>query len=314
MATARISLRHIEAFRAVMLAGTMTAAARRVHTSQPQISRLIAQLEAITQFPVFERKGSRLTPTQDGMRLFQEVEKTFSGLAGLESAIASIRSFSAGRLSVAAMPRLAGGLLARIVARFKQEHPDVIVSIHSGSATAVRDWLNSGFCDAGLALLYNDEPGIEIDPVLTMHCVGVLPRGHRLAALPRLTPRHFAKEPFISFPPGSPIRERIDQIFAQAGVERSITTEAGLGSSICALVGAGLGVSLLNPLAAHEEQANKLIELRPFSPPVPVVAALLFPPYRRRSRLVKTFSRYARELMLEEMASFRARERQTRRS
>ena len=109
MAIPRMSLRHIEAFRAVMMTGSMTAAARRVHTSQPHVSRLIAQLEAITQFPLFDRNGSRLTPTQDGSRFFQEVEKTFIGLAGLESAAASIRSFSASRLSVAAMPRLAGG-------------------------------------------------------------------------------------------------------------------------------------------------------------------------------------------------------------
>jgi hypothetical protein len=47
----------------------------------------------------------------DGSRFFQEVEKTFIGLAGLEASAASIRSFGMGRLSVAAMPRLAGSLL-----------------------------------------------------------------------------------------------------------------------------------------------------------------------------------------------------------
>ena len=60
-----------------MMTGSMTAAAR-VHTSQPHVSRLIAQLEAITQFPLFDRNGSRLTPTQDGSRFFQEVEKPSS--------------------------------------------------------------------------------------------------------------------------------------------------------------------------------------------------------------------------------------------
>ena len=61
-----------------MMTGSMTAAARWVHTSQPHVSRLIAQLEAITQFPLFDRNGSRLTPTQDGSRFFQEVEKPSS--------------------------------------------------------------------------------------------------------------------------------------------------------------------------------------------------------------------------------------------
>ena len=211
-----------------MMTGSMTAAARRVHTSQPHVSRLIAQLEAITQFPLFDRNGSRLTPTQDGSRFFQEVEKTFIGLAGLESAAASIRSFSASRLSVAAMPRLAGGLLARIVAAFKTEYPDVMVSIHSGNASAVHNWISSGFCDTGLAMLSGDSPGIQVEPVLTMNCVAVLPKGHRLTKLKKLKPADFAGEPFIAFPSATPLREKIDAVFKAAKVERQTVAEAGL--------------------------------------------------------------------------------------
>ena len=76
MAARRMGLKHVEAFRAVFVTGSMTQAAQRMHTSQPQISRLIGQLEAITQFPLFDRSGGRLRPTVDGSRFFQEVEKT----------------------------------------------------------------------------------------------------------------------------------------------------------------------------------------------------------------------------------------------
>lgn len=307
MAIPRMGLRHIEAFRAVMMTGSMTAAARRVHTSQPHVSRLIAQLEAITQFPLFDRNGSRLTPTQDGSRFFQEVEKTFIGLAGLESAAASIRSFSASRLSVAAMPRLAGGLLARIVAAFKTEYPDVMVSIHSGSASAVHNWISSGFCDTGLAMLSGEAPGIQVEPVMTMNCVAVLPKGHRLTKLKKLKPADFAGEPFISFPSSTPLRERIDAVFKAAKVERQTVAEASLGSSVCALVGAGLGVALINPLAAHEEYEANGVEVRPFTPAVAVTVALLYPPYHTRTRLVSVFSRYAHQLMQEEMGELKAR-------
>jgi len=307
MAIPRMGLRHIEAFRAVMMTGSMTAAAKRVHTSQPHVSRLIAQLEAITQFPLFDRNGSRLTPTQDGSRFFQEVEKTFIGLAGLESAAASIRSFSASRLSVAAMPRLAGGLLARIVAAFKTEYPDVMVSIHSGNAGTVHNWISSGFCDTGLAMLSGDSPGIQVEPVLTMSCVAVVPKGHRLARLKKLKLADFAGEPFVAFTSGTPLRERIDDVFKAAKVERQIVAEAGLGSSICALVGAGLGVALINPLAAREEFEANGVEVRPFSPAVPVTVALLYPPYHTRTRLVSVFSRYAHQLMLEEMSDLKSR-------
>lgn len=300
MTIRRMSLRHIEAFRAVMQSGSMTAAASRMHTSQPQVSRLIAQLEAITQFSLFERNGSKLTPTLDGSRFFQEVEKTFIGLAGLESAAASIRSFGEGRLSVAAMPRLAGGLLARIVVRFKAAYPDVMVSIQSGDENTVFNWISSGRCDAGLAMLYNQTPGVQIEPVATVNCVAILPAGHRLAKLKKLKPSDFADESYISFPNGSPLRDQIDSIFNAANIKRRIVAEAGLGSAICALVGAGLGVSIINPVAAHEEQASTNIEIRPFTPVMPMVIGLLYPPYETKTRLVSEFAECAREVMLEE--------------
>ncbi len=300
----RMSLRQIEAFRAVMLSGSMTEAAQRMHTSQPQISRLIAQLEAVSQFALFDRSGSRLTPTMDGMRLFQEVEKTFIGLSGLEAAAASIRSFSAGRLSVAAMPRLAGGLLARIVVRFKTEYPEVMVSIQSGSASTVHSWISSGFCNTGLAMLYNETPGVQFEPIVNANCVAIFPRGHRLTKLKKLKPTDFAGLPFISFPSGSPLRERIDGIFNAARVERPISAEASLGASICALVGAGLGVSLINPVAAEEERVRAGIEVRPFLPMVPAAVGLLYPPYHTRTRLVSVFAKCAREVVLEELGMF----------
>ena len=296
-----MSLRHIEAFRAVMLAGSMTEAARRMHTSQPQISRLIGQLERIAQFALFSRKGSRLTPTQDGARFHAEVEKSFVGLGGLEQAAAGIRAFSAGRLSVAAMPRLAGGVLARCVAQFKLHHPEVMVSIQSGNAAAIHGWVSSGLCDLGLALLSQESTGVQVEPVLAMNCVAVLPRGHRLARLKQLGVADFAGEPFISFTGGTALRDRIDSMFDAAGVARSPVAEASLGSSICAMVGAGLGISIVNPLAASEETEPSRIEVRAFAQALPLTAALLYPPYRTRSRLVELFARYARQSILQEM-------------
>lgn len=297
-----MSLRHIEAFRAVMVSGSMTEAARRMHTSQPQVSRLIGQLEKIAQFALFSRKGSRLTATLDGTRFYKEVEKTFVGLAGLESAAAGIRAFSAGRLTVAAMPRLAGGLLARVVAQFKTRHPDVMVSIQSGNASAIHDWVSSGMCDLGLALLSEDSPGVQVEPVLAMNCVAVLPRGHRLARLKALGAEHFGGEPFISFSGGTALRHRIDLLFADAEVQRALVAEASLGASICAMVGAGLGISIVNPLAASEETGHDGgIVVRPFLHPLPVTAALLYPQYHSRTRLVELFARYARQLILKEM-------------
>lgn len=297
----KMGLRHIEAFRAVMSSGSMTIAARGMHTSQPQVSRLISQLESITQFALFERNGSRLSPTQDGARFYREVEKTFAGLAELESVAANIRSFSTARLRVAAMPRLAGDLLVKVVARFHVEHPDVLVAIHSGNDVTVQDWIRSGFCDTGLALLTGEASGIQVEPVSTLQCVAVLPVGHPLCRFRRLRPAHFTDQRFISPTNNSHLRTAIDDVFTAAHVRRHIVAEASLGSSVCALVRAGMGVSVMNPLAARDEQLNGGIEVRPFSVDIPTVVALLYPPYQAQTRLVAVFSEIARQVIGQEM-------------
>ncbi|WP_244536750.1 LysR substrate-binding domain-containing protein [Methylobacterium brachiatum] len=297
-----MTFRHIEAFRAVMAVGSMTGAARLLHTSQPQVSRLVAQLEVMTGLPLFDRSGSRLSPSLDGMRFHAEVDRAFVGLTSLEAAAARIRAFGAERLRVAAMPRLAGGLLSRAVARFKAEHPDVIVAIHSGDDETVNSWIASGSCDAALTMIYGDAPNSRLDHVLTMDCVAVLPLDHPLGSRACLTPEDFRGIPFVASPATSALQTQIEAVFAAAAVDMTITAEAGLGAAICTLVSAGLGVSLMNPLAAYEEAKVSPIIIRPFAPALPVRFALLFPPDHTRGRLMRAFGACARAIMLEELA------------
>ena len=296
-----ISFRHIEAFRAVMGTGSMTEASRRLHTSQPQVSRLIGQLEAATGLPLFDRGGSRLVPTLDGTRFHAEVERAFVGLQSLEMAAARIRAFGAERLRVAAMPRLAGGLLARAVARFRQDHPDLVVAIHSGDDDAVNEWISTGVCDAAITMVYGDRPSEGLDHVMTLDCVAILPVGHPLAERTLLNLGDLRGESFIASPLGTALRARIDAMLAAAGVEVVVTAEAALGSAICTLVAAGLGISVMNPLAAYEEAMVSPIVIRPIAPALPVHFALLFPPDHTRSRLVQAFSACARSIMREQL-------------
>ncbi len=76
-----IQHRHIEVFRAVMAAGSLTAAAGLLHTSQPTLSRDLARLEQLLGYALFERERGRLKPTARARALFDEVERSFQGLA-----------------------------------------------------------------------------------------------------------------------------------------------------------------------------------------------------------------------------------------
>lgn len=75
-----VNLRHIEIFHAIMTAGNLTEAARMLNTSQPTVSRELARFEQVLGLKLFERSRGRLHPTVQGLRLFEEVQR--SGTAG----------------------------------------------------------------------------------------------------------------------------------------------------------------------------------------------------------------------------------------
>lgn len=305
MPTRRMKLQHIETFRAVVMTGSMTKAAEQLHTSQPQISRLISQLEQITRFPLFVRKGTRITTSVEGSKFFEEVERSFVGLSRLEAAATNIRTFSSEHLRVAAMPRLAGGVLTQIVVELKNNHPDLMVSIHSGTASAVHSWITSGICDVGLAMLYGGGiSGVDIQPVMKSKCVCVLPSGHQLAKKDPLTAHDFAGENFITFSMSSSLRVQSDAFFREAGVQPHIVAEVDLGASACKLVAAGIGVSLINPMAAADESLDAKLVIRPINPDIVVTLALIFPPYRQHTRLMEVFEDYARREISQQFGMF----------
>ena len=72
---APLNIREFMAFRAVMMAGTTTGAAKALNLSQPSVSRLINELEARLRLVLFRRERSRLIPTDEARALLDDEEK-----------------------------------------------------------------------------------------------------------------------------------------------------------------------------------------------------------------------------------------------
>src|SRR5712692_8207112 len=87
-----IRFRQLEAFRSLMMTGTSVGAARKMHITQPAISRLISDLEADIGFRLFNRAKGRMEPTLAGVRFYKAVEENFLGLERLKQAADAIRN------------------------------------------------------------------------------------------------------------------------------------------------------------------------------------------------------------------------------
>jgi DNA-binding transcriptional LysR family regulator len=290
-----MNLKHIEAFRAVMVAGSMTSAAKELFTSQPNVSRLISQLERETGLMLFQRTGARLVPTSEGTAFFREVERAYVGLQGLANAAAQIRNLGTGRLRIATVPSAGLTLVPRAIDRFQRLHPGVTVSLHVNTSSTVNHWTASQFCDLGVAVYVSEASTCEVELLSNLAAVCVLPAGHPLAKKSVIKPADLQGESFISLCHGDGTRAQIDDVFLRAGVERVLAIEAQYSAICCEMVRCGMGVTLTHPIVARDFTGPD-IAIRRFSPAVPFPTYLLFPPHQPRERLASAFTEVLRSL------------------
>lgn len=275
----RIQHRHIEVFRAIMLAGGVTGAAKLLFTSQPTVSRELARLEQLLGYPLFERVQGRLRPNARALALWDEVQRSWQGLDRVvERGLALARPQEA-RISVLSMPALSHALLPAALAHMQAAHGPVAVSVATQEAPLLQEWMAAQRYDLGLTELGEAPPGTRAVLLPALDEVAVLPAAHPLAQRSVLTPADFADEAFISLAEGDPYRSQIDAVFAQASVPRQMLLETHSAIAVCAMVQQGLGVAIVNPLTAHACAGPQLV-VRPLAFSIPFLVQVLLPLHR----------------------------------
>ncbi|MCM2443430.1 LysR family transcriptional regulator [Agrobacterium vitis] len=255
-----MNLRQVEAFRAVMLTGQMTAAAELMLVTQPAVSRLIKDFEHATGLHLFERRGNHIIPTQEATTLWKEVDRAFVGLNHIANLAADIGRQAAGTLRIAAMPALANGLLPRFLAQFLHDKPNLQASLTGLPSTMVMEAVASGRADIGYADGPSDRPGFLLE-TRSLAAIVAVPMGHRLAGLERITPPDLAGERIIKQETGTLFAMRVD--VALGGIQRRPSLEVSLSHTALSLVREGAGIAIIDPAAAIEFKDR--IVLRPFS-------------------------------------------------
>jgi DNA-binding transcriptional LysR family regulator len=256
----------LEAFRAVVDSRSVTAAAQALGITQPAVSGQIAKLEESVGFPLFERAGGRLKPTPEGLLFYTEATRVLGEVDRLAATTAQIREGQSGRLVIASHPAAAISMLPPLVAAFVAERPGVSVRLVSRHSDVVSQLLPTEGYDLGIAELPVDETAVRLMR-FQMRCVAILPPRHALASRKLLTPALLSGQPMIA-PARSPqMLSRVYGTFAGADAQINAVVEAEFFASCCALVAAGTGWSLVDPLSAQSFSPLGIVA-RPFEPAV----------------------------------------------
>jgi DNA-binding transcriptional LysR family regulator len=284
-----MNLRQIEAFRAVMIAGTATEAAKLLHTTQPAISYLIRQFERASKLKLFELHRGRLVPTPEAKVLFHEVERSYAGMDRIREAIVSLQTSGVGRLSIGTLHSLGMAVMPDAVRAFLDAAPGVNVSLQATRSGLVRDGVASGLFDLGFAAEEIDANGIDAQPFAAMRAVCVLSPAHPFAGRPLVRARDLAGQALITVNRTDLTRRRLDQAMAEAGCSVQPAVEASDGAMVCALAARGVGIGLVNPFIAADF-ADRGLLIKPFEPAIAYSILLLFPTHTPPSQLATRFA------------------------
>ena len=278
--------RQVEAFRAVVINGSMSIAADMLGITQPAVSRLIKDLEYETRLSLFERSGGRLIATGDAMALYREVDRSFVGLERIAGLARDLRERRGGALRVAALPGLANGFLPAFAANFLAKRPSLNLSLHGMNSHYILEWIASGQCDLGI--VENTQlTNVTIEDLPPSDLVAVLPKEHRLVEREQLVPEDFENEDFISLIQPSVMHAMVDAIMRERGIVRRIKAETPLSMIVCGMVSAGFGVSIVDPFTA--DRYSSALVVRPIDPPISLPWTIVVPTHIKASSITNEF-------------------------
>jgi DNA-binding transcriptional LysR family regulator len=290
------SLRQIEAFRLTMQLGSITRAAQALQVSQPSVSQLLSQLEAQTGLSLFARQRGKLVPSAQAQVLLGEIERVVVGLEQLQLRIEALRGQGGAQLRVGCLHALASSLMPHAVREFQRRFAQSSTLLMVESSQQIKEALLAGALDLGFVADETSTQGLTASVFYEVPAVVAVPVRHPFAKRTRLTPQDLAQAPLIALSPSDHTQQRLDEAFAQAGVPMQQAVQTPYSATQCALVLAGAGLALTNPLVAAGFRSDEL-RIIAFEPRVPFRSLIAFHPKLPQSAAVQEFVAICRALL-----------------
>ncbi len=243
--------------------GTFTAASKRAHLSQPALTASIHRLEGSIGARLLDRGPGGATPNAAGKAFIPWAEAALSAVESGRKAVAAVEGLETGEVRIGAGATICTYLLPAVLMAYQAEHPGILLRLRESSSKKTRSLVAAGRLDIGIVPGEGDTPWRDDDLVL----VG--------PPSPRPGDRRH-----ICFPPGTYIRDVLDQHFPEA----EVVMELNSTTAIKGHVRAGLGIALLSESAiSHDLVEGRLTRITDPRTPIRRSLSLLYGNFDRLS-------------------------------
>ena len=254
----RLDLVDLETFLAVVHTGSFSAAAQRMHISQPSVTSRIQKLEGILRTKLLVRTTRHVHTNADGERLARNAEELLFNMHALVQEFRERADVARNRVALSVTPMIAAVVLPDIIQGYKQRYTGVDIHVmdlrHSLALSAVE----TGDVDFGIMAPESLSATCSFELLYEEDMVLVVPQGHALASNASVTMAQIAPYPIMILKQYSELLAAVDAAFTRLDLDFTPAMEPSSLNTLLALMDAGVGVTFLPPSMAHYKSANRL--------------------------------------------------------
>ena len=241
----------------------ITAAAQKLHTSQPGVSKQIKLLEDELGFQIFTREGRNLTRiTPAGQQVIERAVRILQETQAIRDLATELRDEGRGSLSIGTTHTQARYVLPDFIREFRARYPHVRLNLHQGTTEQIAEMVAQDRIDCAIATgsehLFTD---LTLLPCYRWHRVLVVPRDHPLAGIARPSLKQLAAYPIVTYTFSFTGPSSLQQAFAKAGLTPDVAITARDADVIKAYVRLGLGVGIVAAMAVDAREDADLVAI-----------------------------------------------------
>jgi LysR family cys regulon transcriptional activator len=231
----------------------ITAAAERLYTSQPGVSKQLKLLEEELGMQLFTRKGKSLAGvTPAGERVIERARVIMQEVENIRSLAAENLEEDIGSLSIGTTHTQARYVLPEIITEFRRRFPNIMLNLHQGTSEQIADMVAGNKIDFAIATgsqqLFGD---LLLVPSYRWDRSIIAPKGHPLTRLERkITLQDLVDYPLVTYVFSFSGESSLKRAFAEQGLEPNVGFTARDADVIKTYVRMGLGVGVVASMAA----------------------------------------------------------------
>lgn len=251
-----MDLWRLQIFCRVVELRSFSRAAKAVYLSQPTVSSHIKDLENHFDCKLVDRLGREVIPTKTGSLLYGYATKIIALKQEAENALAEFQGKIKGRLTIGGSTIPAGYILPLLLGRFKEDYPEVVVTLVQGDTEKIISDTLEGNVELGIVGAKAREAQLVQKKIIDDQMFLTVPRSHKWAIKPNVAMNELIREPFIMREIGSGTRKSIEQVLYKSGYSLgalNIVAEMGSTEAVRQGIKAGMGISILSECAVAEE-------------------------------------------------------------